>query len=104
MGVNPAPKLIRFGDVVGAYGDETAIGDLDLAMELHKPFGLAAVLGAETSAAEGENHGMWSLQFGKLAVFRGVVGKLIVREGRAWDDVGSHGKTSIVGCAWADYV
>src|SRR5258708_29961682 len=73
-------------------------------MEFDEPFGLAAVLGAETSAAQDENHGMWSLQFGELAAFRGVVGKLIVGEDRAWNDVGSHGKTSTVGCAWPDYV
>jgi hypothetical protein len=54
---------------------------------LHEAFGLAAVLRAETAAAENENHGVWSLQFGELAAFRGVVGKLVVREDRTRDDV-----------------
>jgi hypothetical protein len=40
-----------------------AIGNLELTMEFNKPFSLSAVLGAETSAAEDENHWMWSLQF-----------------------------------------
>jgi hypothetical protein len=72
--------FIRLSDVVGADGDEAAIGNLDLAMELNEQFRLAAVLGAETSAAEHENHGMLRLQFGELAALAGVVGKLIVGE------------------------
>jgi hypothetical protein len=43
-------------------------------MEFKQPFSLPAVLGAETSAAENENHGMLSLQFGVLPAFRGMVG------------------------------
>src|SRR6266403_755385 len=73
-------------------------------MELHKPFGLAAVLGAETSAAEDENHGMRSLQFGELAAFRGVVGKLVVGKDGAWNNVSSHGNSLNVGCATPGYV
>src|SRR5258705_12112070 len=73
-------------------------------MELHTPFGLAAVFGAEASAAEDENHGMRPLQFGELAAFRGVGGKLIVGEDRAWNDVGSHGNSLAVGCATPGYV
>jgi hypothetical protein len=47
-------------------------------MELSEQFSLAAVLGAITSAAEDENHGMRSLEFGELAAFCGVVGKLVI--------------------------
>ena len=36
------------GKVVGAEGDETSVGDLDLAMELNEEFRLAAVLGGRT--------------------------------------------------------
>jgi hypothetical protein len=70
-------------------------------MEFDKPFGLAAILGAESSAAEDENHGMWSLQLGELAAFRGVVGKLVVGEDGAWNDVSSHGNSLAVGCTTA---
>jgi hypothetical protein len=49
-------------------------------MELNQPFSLPTVLGAETSAAEDENHGMLSLQCGEFPAFGGVVGKLIVGE------------------------
>ena len=43
-------------------------------MQLNKPFVLAAVLGAETSAAQDQNHRMLSLQLGEFPVFAGVVG------------------------------
>ena len=59
-------------------------------MELNEQFGLAAILGAITAAAEDQNHGMRSLEFGELAAFRGMVGKLVVGEGSAWNNVGSH--------------
>jgi hypothetical protein len=59
-------------------------------MELNKPFSLTAVLGAETTAAEDENHWMLPLQFGELPTFRGVIGKLIVGEDRPGNNVRSH--------------
>ena len=80
MGADAAAIFIRPSDIVGANRDKPAIGNLELAMEFNKPFSLPAVLGAETSAAEDENHWMSSLQFGELSAFRGVVGKLIVGE------------------------
>ncbi len=60
-------------------------------MELKQPFHLAAVLRAEGSAAENEDHWIRALQLGKLAPLRGVVSELVVGEGRAGNDVGSHG-------------
>src|SRR5215813_12536530 len=62
-------------------------------MECNKPLSLPAVLGAETSAAEDEDHWMLSLQFGELPTFRGVVGKLVVGENSPWNDVRSHLKS-----------
>src|ERR1700675_724016 len=59
-------------------------------MEFNKPFSLPAVLGAESSTAEDENHGVWSLQFGELPTFRGLVGKLIVGEDCPGHNVRSH--------------
>ena len=59
-------------------------------MELNKPFSVPAVLGAETSTAEDENHWMLSLQFGELPTIRGVIGKLIVGEDRPGNNVRSH--------------
>ena len=56
-------------------------------MKFNKPFSLPAVLGAETSAAEDENHGMLCLQFGELSAFARVVGELIVGEDGPWNDV-----------------
>jgi hypothetical protein len=91
--------FIRLGDIVGADGDQPAIRNLQFTIELNEQFGLAAVLGAETTAAEHENHGMWSLEFGELPAFRDVVGKLIVGEYGSGNDVRSHRKSSTVGCA-----
>ena len=65
-------------------------------MELKKPLSLPAVLGAETSAAEYEDHRILSLQLGELPALRGMVGKLIVGEDSPWNDVGSHLKPSSV--------
>ena len=61
-------------------------------MEFNQPFSLPAVFGAETAAAEDENHGMLSLQFGELPAFRNVVGKLIVGKDSSGNDVRSHRK------------
>jgi hypothetical protein len=57
---------------------------------------LLAVLGAETSAAEDENHWMLLLQFGKLPAFCGVIGKLIVGEDSPRNNVRSHMKTTFL--------
>src|SRR5580693_7141759 len=59
-------------------------------MELNKPFSVPAVLGAETSAAEDENHWVLSLQFGELSMFCGLIGKLIVGEDCPGNNVRSH--------------
>src|SRR6266446_5266456 len=87
VGADSAAIFTRLSDIVGANGDKPAIGNLEFTMEFNKPFALPAVPGAKTSAAEGENHGMWSLQIGELPAFRGVVGKLIVGEFSPWNNV-----------------
>jgi hypothetical protein len=94
VGVDAGTIFIRLGDIVGAYGHETAIGDFEFAMELNEEFGLAAVLGAEASAAEDEDHGMRALEVGEFAAFRGLIGKLVVGESGAGNNVGSHVNTS----------
>jgi hypothetical protein len=71
---------------------------------LNKQFGLPAILGAETAAAKDENHGVWALQVRELAAFAGVVGKLIVGEDGAGNDVRSHVKPQGVGCGLPRYV
>ena len=104
VGTDSAAIFIRLSDIVGTDRDEPAIGNLELTMKFNKPFSLPAILGAETSAAEDENHWMLSLQFGELPAFRGVVGKLIVGEDSPWNNVRSHVKSSTVGCALPSYV
>jgi hypothetical protein len=82
--------LVGERDVVGADGDETAVANFYFAVELDEELGLAAVFGAEASAAEDEDHGLLRLQLGELAAFRGVIGELVVGKERAGDNVGSH--------------
>src|SRR5262249_11794302 len=94
VGADSAAVFIRLSDIVGANGDKSAIGDLELTMESNEPFGLPAVLGAETSSAQHQNHGMLSLQFGELPAFCGVVGEFIVGEDSPWNNVRSHWNTS----------
>src|SRR5208337_3164979 len=88
---------IRLSDIVGANRDKPAIGNLELAMEFNEPFGLSAVFGTETSAAENKYHWMLSLQFGELPAFRCVVGKLIIGEDSPRNHVRSHVESSTVG-------
>ena len=74
VGADAAAILTGLGDIVGADGDQPAIRNFELTMELHKQFSLATVLGAEASAAEDENHGMLRLEFGELPAFGGMPG------------------------------
>jgi hypothetical protein len=90
VGADSAAIFIRLCDIVGANRDQPAIANLYLTMELNKPFSVPPILGAETSAAEDENHWVWSLQFGELSMFRGVIGKLIVGEDGPRNNVRSH--------------
>ena len=74
MGVDSGAIFIRLRDVVGADRDESAIANLEFTMELNQPLRLPAVLGSVTPAAEYEDHGILSLQFGESPAFRGMVG------------------------------
>lgn len=63
VGTDAAAIFIRFGDVVGADCDQTAIADLNFTMKLHQPFMLAAILGTVPAATEDEQQRMLLLQF-----------------------------------------
>src|SRR6266436_5001312 len=99
VGADAGAILIRLGDVVVVKRNQPAIANLQLTMECNKPFSLPAVLGAEASATEDEDHRMLSLQFGELPAFRGVVRKLVIGEGSPWNNVRSHMKSLTVGYA-----
>jgi hypothetical protein len=101
MRADTAAIFVGLHDVVGADRDQPAITNLHLAVKLDKPLSLPALLGAESSAAEYENHRMLSLEFGELPAFRGVIGKLVVGEDSPWNHVGSHVKFSLVCCTSA---
>jgi hypothetical protein len=74
VGTDSCAIFIRLRDIVGADRDQPAIGNLEFTMELNQPFRLSAVFGSVATAAEDEDHGVVSLQFGELPVFRGMVG------------------------------
>ena len=74
VGAYSAAIFVRLGDIVGADRDQPAIGNLEFTMELNQPFRLSAVFRSVTTAAEDEDQGVVSLQFGELPVFRGMVG------------------------------
>src|SRR6202040_4386056 len=86
--------LVRQKHVVGADGDEAGVTDFHLMVKLDQTLGLAPVLRAVPSPAEHQNHGIWPLQIGKLAVFARVIGQLIIGEYCASYDVRSHASTS----------
>jgi hypothetical protein len=94
MGPDPAAIFIRLDDVISADCNKAAIGNLELAMEFNKPFGLPTVLGTVSSATEDENQRMLSLEVRELSPRAPVVGKLIVRELSPWNHVGSHVESS----------
>jgi hypothetical protein len=90
MSADTAAIFVRLGNVVGADRDKAAIANFHLTMEFKKPFSLSAVLGAETAAAENEDHRVLALQLGELPVFPGVIRKLVVGEDSPGNDVVSH--------------
>jgi hypothetical protein len=51
VGADAGAIFIRLGDIVGADGDEAAVGDFEFAMKLDEEFSLATVFRAEASAA-----------------------------------------------------
>ena len=61
MSADTGTIFVCLSDVVGTDRDKPAITNLHLTVEFKKSFSLSAVLGAETAAAEDENHGMLPL-------------------------------------------
>ena len=51
---------------------------------------LAPVFRTKRAAAQNHDHRVLALQFGKLAMFSGVIGKLVIREDCSWNIVGAH--------------
>jgi hypothetical protein len=90
VGANSTSKFIGLNDVVGSDRDQSAICNLELAVELNETLMLPPLLWAETAATEYENHWVLPLEFRELPAFCGVVGKLIVGEDCAWNNVISH--------------
>ena len=59
-------------------------------MELNETLMLSPLFWAETAATEDKNHRIWPLEFRELPALGAVVGKLIIREDSAWNNIISH--------------
>ena len=51
---------------------------------------LSPLFWAETAATEDKNHRIWPLEFRELPALGAVVGKLIIGEDSAWNNIISH--------------
>jgi hypothetical protein len=83
-------ELVCFEQIVGRDGDQAAVADLHLAMQLQQPFVLPPVFRAETATCQHQHQRIPSLQLGQRAVRAAVVGELVVGKHRAGNDIGSH--------------
>ncbi len=59
-------------------------------MELNKTLMLSPLFWAETAATEDKDHRIWPLEFRELPALGAVVGKLIIGEDSAWNNIISH--------------
>jgi hypothetical protein len=59
-------------------------------VELGETLMLSPLFWAETAATENKNHRIWSLEFRELPALAAVVGKLIIGEDSAWNNIISH--------------
>jgi hypothetical protein len=99
VSADTATVFVRLSDVVGTDRDKPAIANLHLTVEFKKPFSLSAVFGAETAAAQHEDHGMLALQLGEFPAFRRVIREFVVGEIGPWNNVRSHKASSVRGVA-----
>jgi hypothetical protein len=90
VGANSASKFIDLNNIVGSDCDQPAISNLELAVELNEALVLPTLLGAETAATENKHHRIWPLEFRELPALGAVVGKLIIEEDSAWNNIESH--------------
>jgi len=59
-------------------------------VELNETLMLSPLFWAETAATEDKNHRIWPLEFRELPALGAVVGKLIIGEDSAWNNIISH--------------
>ncbi len=69
-------------------------------MELNETLMLSLLFWAETAATEDKDHRIWPLEFRELPALGAVVGKLIIGEDSAWNNIISHLQNiSVCDCA-----
>ena len=90
VGADAGAELVRFEQIVGRDGDQAAVADLHLAVQLQQAFVLPPVFRAEPSTGQYQHQRIPALQIRKRAVHTAVVGELVVGKHRAKNDIGSH--------------
>jgi hypothetical protein len=78
MSADAVAVLIRRKHVVGTDCDKAAVTDFHLVVKLDQTLGLAQIFRAVSSPAKHKDHGIWTLQIGKLATFARLIGQLII--------------------------
>ena len=64
--------------------------NLELTVELNETLMLSPLFWAETAATEDKNHRIWPLEFRELPALGAVVGKLVIGEDSARNNIISH--------------
>src|SRR6202521_6440750 len=98
MSASAAAVVISRKHVVGTDGDHAGVTDFHLAVKLDQTLGLALILRAVSSPAKHKDHGIWSLQIGKLATLARVIGQLIIGKYCASYNVRSHNIAFLLSC------
>ena len=75
-----SPEFISVSDVVCADRHQPAITDFHLTMQLKQSFMLPAILRAISAATKNHDHRVQRLQLRELAMFPGVIRKLVIWE------------------------
>src|SRR3982751_791816 len=90
MRTDPSPEFISISDIVCADCHQAAVTDFHFTMQLKQSFMLSAIFRAISAAAENHDHWVLRLQFRQLAMFPGVIRKLVIWEDSSWNNVRTH--------------
>ena len=84
-------ELVALEQLVRADGDQLAVADLHLAVQLQQPLVLPAILGTEAAARQHDDHRVAPLDLGQLPDPAGVVRQRVVGEQASGENVRAHG-------------
>jgi hypothetical protein len=78
MSADAVAVLVRQKHVVGTDGDKPRVTDFHLVVKLDQALGLPQIFRTVSSPAKHKDHGIWTLQIGKLATFARLIGQFII--------------------------